>query len=313
MRNFNNLLYVSHGITNETEGLQQALSLARKNDAPLTVLVACPEFPKELPDFKRKYEESLLEQAKESVRSARQALTLADETVAVAVELACDNKPAILITQHVLRGGYDLLIKEAEVHERAGGFRALDMTLLRKCPCPVWLHRPTKRSRKDINFAVAIDPEGDESAQRALSKRMLQLGGSLADSAGGHLHIVSCWDYPFEEFLRHNLWAKTDENIILETVRHTEVVHRSALEQLIGESKLSGPRSIHHLRGNPEQLIPLFVNDEGIDLLVMGTVARTGIAGLTMGNTAENILQKLTCSLLALKPQGFVSPVKAFS
>lgn len=31
-----------------------------------------------------------------------------------------------------------------------------------------------------------------------------------------------------------------------------------------------------------------------------------------IGNTAENILQKIDCSLLALKPLGFVSPVKAY-
>lgn len=44
----------------------------------------------------------------------------------------------------------------------------------------------------------------------------------------------------------------------------------------------------------------------------MGTVARTGIPGFIIGNTAENILQKIDCSLLALKPLGFVSPVKAY-
>jgi len=44
----------------------------------------------------------------------------------------------------------------------------------------------------------------------------------------------------------------------------------------------------------------------------MGTVARTGILGCLMGNTAENIVVELKCSLLALKPGGFVSPVKAY-
>ena len=42
----------------------------------------------------------------------------------------------------------------------------------------------------------------------------------------------------------------------------------------------------------------------------MGTVARTGIAGLIMGNTAESILDQLEQSVIAIKPQGFVSPVK---
>jgi nucleotide-binding universal stress UspA family protein len=42
----------------------------------------------------------------------------------------------------------------------------------------------------------------------------------------------------------------------------------------------------------------------------MGTVARTGISGLLIGNTAERLLQQLKCSILAIKPEEFTSPVK---
>ena len=59
-------------------------------------------------------------------------------------------------------------------------------------------------------------------------------------------------------------------------------------------------------------MIPKHLEDNKIDILVMGTVARTGIQSFVIGNTAENVLQKVTCSLLALKPNGFVSPVKAY-
>ena len=67
---------------------------------------------------------------------------------------------------------------------------------------------------------------------------------------------------------------------------------------------------IHHHRGQADKLIPDFVADHDIDILVMGTVARTGIPGFIIGNTAENIVQELSCSLLALKPDDFESPVK---
>lgn len=42
----------------------------------------------------------------------------------------------------------------------------------------------------------------------------------------------------------------------------------------------------------------------------MGRVARTGLSGLFMGNTAETVLRSVDCSVLALKPDGFVSPVR---
>jgi nucleotide-binding universal stress UspA family protein len=46
-----------------------------------------------------------------------------------------------------------------------------------------------------------------------------------------------------------------------------------------------------------------------IDVVVMGTVARTGVAGLVMGNTAERVLQRLYRSVLTVKPPGFDCPV----
>jgi nucleotide-binding universal stress UspA family protein len=313
MRHYHNPLYVSHGTADETEGLKQALSLARNNNAPLGVLVVCPEFPKEFPDYRQKYEESLIAQAEASIRSTKEAIKLEEGAVDISIELVSDRTPSIKIIQYVLQHGHDLLIKEAEPREGGGsGFKAIDMELLRKCPCALWLCRPIAHSRQNIQVAVAIDPESTEQAAEDLSKRMLELSRSLADSCSGELHIVSCWDYEFESYLRGSVWVKASDAQIAEAVHNTKQEHRSALERLIKESGITGSHQVYHLRGEAERRIPSFVKDHQIDILVMGTVARTGIPGFIIGNTAENIVQKLSCSLMALKPQGFVSPVKAY-
>lgn len=310
MHHFANILYVSHGTTDETGGLKQALSLARNNKAPLKVLIACPEFADDMPDFRKKYEDSLLEQANTSINATRTLLNIADEEIEISVELASDDRPSIRIVKEVLHHDHDLLVKEAEIPEQGGGFRAIDMALLRKCPCPVWLSRPIERSRNEIQVAVAIDPEGEQEAAQALSRRMLELSRSLADSCSGMLQVVSCWDFEYENFLRNNPWSKKSEQEIAEIVAETRGRHCRALDRLINESGMDGAYEIHHRRGRAEDMIPAFVAEQQIDILVMGTVARTGIAGWMIGNTAENIVQELTCSLIALKPQGFVSPVK---
>jgi len=67
--------------------------------------------------------------------------------------------------------------------------------------------------------------------------------------------------------------------------------------------------AVELVQGEPEDAIARFVESHGIDIVVMGTVARTGIAGLVMGNTAERVLQRLRGSVLAVKPPGFKSPV----
>jgi nucleotide-binding universal stress UspA family protein len=73
--------------------------------------------------------------------------------------------------------------------------------------------------------------------------------------------------------------------------------------------RMAGVQTVHR-RGEPEEVIPEYAVAGGIDLVVMGTVARSGIAGLLMGNTAERVLRKLPGSVLAVKPDGFVSPVR---
>ena len=62
-------------------------------------------------------------------------------------------------------------------------------------------------------------------------------------------------------------------------------------------------------RGLPQQEIPEVVEHRDIDLIIMGTVNRTGIPGLLIGTAAETILAAVQCGVLAVKPEGFVTPV----
>ena len=66
---------------------------------------------------------------------------------------------------------------------------------------------------------------------------------------------------------------------------------------------------MHLLKGNAKDEIPRLAGELQVDLIVMGTLARAGIPGFIMGNTAETILNRIDCSVLAVKPEGFVTPV----
>ncbi len=67
---------------------------------------------------------------------------------------------------------------------------------------------------------------------------------------------------------------------------------------------------LHLIEGEPSDSIPELVATKSIDLLVMGTVCRTGIPGFIIGNTAEEVLSQINCSVLTLKPEGFITPVE---
>jgi universal stress protein E len=155
---------------------------------------------------------------------------------------------------------------------------------------------------------LLVPYDGSGNALRALPRRLAR---SLADACNGSLEILSCWDFPFEDYLRSSPWMAVPEDELAQAVNTAQPRHRAALDDTIGGAGIAGTVHVYHGRGRVDQLIPRRVADRKIDILVMGTVARTGIPGFIMGNTAENLAQQLECSLLAAKPDGFVSPVKA--
>ena len=81
------------------------------------------------------------------------------------------------------------------------------------------------------------------------------------------------------------------------------------LRRLLRDFDLEEGPEIHSITGRPATGIAQIASRESIDLLVMGTVRRTGVRGFFIGHTAEEVLGRVSCSLLAVKPDGFVSPV----
>jgi nucleotide-binding universal stress UspA family protein len=86
--------------------------------------------------------------------------------------------------------------------------------------------------------------------------------------------------------------------------------HQDGLDSLLEPFGLSSSDpEVYLLKGNPAATIHSLSGDLKADLVVMGTVGRTGIPGFFIGNTAEEVLQAATASVLAVKPKDFVSPV----
>jgi nucleotide-binding universal stress UspA family protein len=65
---------------------------------------------------------------------------------------------------------------------------------------------------------------------------------------------------------------------------------------------------MHVVRGQPFEVISDFTTR--VDIAVLGTLSRSGIAGVLIGNTAERVLRNVDCSVIAVKPHGFESPIR---
>lgn len=310
MHRFRKILYVTLGHEDESAALSLALKTAHKNRAPLEILACLPEFPTDLESYREPFEQSVLEHLRSSVARTCQEMDLDIAGESITYEIESGMTPGLRIIRHVLGNQHNLVVKDAEPSEGGRGFEAIDMELLRKCPCAVWLCRPDQEKRKHPRIAVAIDPESPTPAGEALALRLLELSSSLAERLEAELNVISCWDYEFERPLRASVWYRIPEAELQRAMGHSRSRLRASLDDLVRRAGLAPDVPVHHPHGQPENAIPTFVERNGVDILVMGTVARTGVPGFLIGNTAENVLQKVSCSLLALKPEGFVCPVR---
>lgn len=218
--------------------------------------------------------------------------------------------PFLEIIQEVLRNGYDLVMIIAEgrggLKERLFGRTTIH--LLRKCPCPVWvMKRNQPSSYRRILAAVDPSPPFDEQ-RNALNKTIMDLATSLAQTEQGELHIVHTWTIVGETMLKAN--TDISENEMYQLMQTIKKEHGYWLKELLRQYDLNKLKyQIHLLKGVAGKVIPKLVQAKGVELIVMGTVCRAGVAGLIIGNTAENVLDQVDCSVLTVKPEGFVSPV----
>ncbi|MGD9903974.1 MAG: universal stress protein [Dehalococcoidia bacterium] len=217
------------------------------------------------------------------------------------------GEPFIEIIRDVAAHDRDLVVMTADGH-RGLRRRLLGSTashLVRKCPVPVLVVKPGKRGRFQ-RVAVAVDPGTTEAPQADLNRRLLELGGEVAERDNAELHVVHAWQLLGEAMLRGR--GGLSEAEVSDLLTRELAMRRAALEPLLRPCAMRHPH-LHLLKGHAPDVVPRFVERERIDLLVMGSVSRTGIAGVIIGNTAERILDAVQCSLLVVKPEGFVSPV----
>ncbi|MCK6262716.1 universal stress protein [Vibrio sp. ZSDE26] len=311
MTQFSNILFVDQGLNCSSDSLGQSIKLSTHNNADLQALIVCPSLPENMSDYADTYEQSLCDGLRTRICDVISKNNLDKNPNNFPITLDSGDKPVVRIIRHVQNQEIDLVIKEAEpIEESSKGFKAIDMMLLRQCPSPVWLSRPNTKPMTKRRVAVAIDPDISTLEQKKLSLKLLDVARSIADSSDSRLHIVTCWVYQLQHYLDNQSWIKMSDDELNQNIEQARLDHLAKLNALIAESSIGGENIVHHLHGVADTEIPSCVLDLGIDVLVMGTIARTGIPGVVIGNTAENILQHVSCSLVALKPNEFVSPIR---
>jgi universal stress protein E len=207
------------------------------------------------------------------------------------------GKGWVELLRQVERDRHDLVVigSRKDSGLRRALFGRTGFHLLRNCPCPVWVTRPgTAAGPRRILVASDLSPEAEQA---------LRLGVGLVERArGAHLHVLHLVDYPLNHLWSPDLsdaWAQAYE-------RQVRADAERALRGQIQRAGLPpGDRRVDvHLSeraGVPDEAILEFIQARDIDLVILGTAARSGLAAFFMGNVAERLLPEVSCSLLVAK------------
>lgn len=311
MKRFKNILVVAEQGDSETKSLlYTAVDLARRNGAVLTVFSVIDTVPERRRYLKRGNSRVDLVELTMEARKAELRAAIPQTDVPIHYEVS-SGIPYIEAIERVTLYGHDLVltVPMPPIRQLRLGSASTTMHLLRKCPVPVWVHSPLSATADSV--LVAVGPI-DETTHD-LNVKLLELGSSLARNTSSELHVVHSWRLEGETMLRSPRLAYTTAEIDTmgsEIRQDAEARIRGLLD---GVGLAADAATVHIRKGHAGDVIREVIEEVNPNAIVMGTVARTGIPGLIIGNTAERVLATVDRSVLAVKPDGFVSPVNAIS
>lgn len=301
MERFTNILFVPLAKRGNPSSARRVVDLCLRNRARLTVLGVVAEPSR----WQRLFDHPV---SSEAVRTAEQEAMLNRLKTVCGDQDELDTRflvragsaPKVVIDE-VQGSGHDLVVVTADDDRED---HAAVKRLLRACPCPVWVIRPTRARIQRVLAAVDPDP-----GERDLNNQILDLARSMHELHGGELHVVHVWQLIGEATLRNSAFAQLGSAEVDKLLLDEQEHHRRALDDLL-ECQPSGTTwQVHLVKGRPGDAIADLVTRKRINLLVMGTVGRAGVSGLLVGNTAERLLDEVGCSVLATKPSNFTSPL----
>jgi len=305
---FRSILFVDLGDADDG-AFRRALAFARRAGARLTLCGAVEQPSLDLLRSSGLPADRLERIALESEDDALEALRARAGADASVSARALRGKPLRAVLREVLEGGHDLVMVPAPGAPGLIG-RILPSTalqLVRKCPCPVWLMRfaPGDEVAR-VGAAVDADPEGERND---LDRAILGAAFAVAGAGAARVDVLHALTlHPSEVMLRGRggMSEAEVEALVARLRARAETTLRALVATAVTPPGVTVAQ--HVLRGAPARVIADYAREAALDLLVIGTLGRTGIAGLVIGNTAEEILQRADCSILALKPPGFAAP-----
>jgi universal stress protein E len=199
----------------------------------------------------------------------------------------------------------DLIVAECHAGRRLAPWllHLTDWQLLQLSPLPVLLVKNARPYRHPVVLA-GIDPMHTFAKPARLDDEILSSGFAVQRALRGTLHAMHAY-LPLPMYIASGGAAYSVDQIE-KTARDNAL---KGFARALRKTRI--PRARRHLiEQHPLEAIPDTARKIGSAIVVMGAVSRSGLKRVFIGNTAERVLNALTCDVLVVKPQQFHSPVQ---
>ncbi|NWL15996.1 universal stress protein UspE [Pseudoalteromonas sp. Scap03] len=289
----------------DQNALARSIDLAKKSGASITAFMTVYDFSYEMTTMLSGDEREAMRQAVLKDRELwLKELISPYQNINIDTQVIWHNRPYEAIINTVINDKYDLVIKGTHQHGalKAVIFTPTDWHLVRKCPTPVLFVKDMQWPAQG-NILAAVNAVSENEQHLSLNKRIIKDAQFLCELANAKLNLV-------------NAYPATPVNIAIEIPEfnpglYNESVKKHHIEstnELANEFNLTSDQCFIE-EGLPEDVIPDVASRLNSELVVIGTVGRTGLSAALVGNTAEHVIDSLDCDVLALKPDGYVSPL----
>lgn len=306
---FQKILAVIDSGTEQQKSLSRAIEISQKNGANITAFLTIYDFSYEMTTMLSMDERENMRQAVVDERTEWLSKLLESHfshtACTIDIKVVWHNRPYESIIYEVIDKGYDLIVKGTQQHSilQSVIFTPTDWHLMRKAPVPVLL---VKEHDWPIGGQIiaAVNVGVDVSEHQSLNEQIT-------------FHAIQCAKLLKSEVHLVNSYPGSPTNIVIEIpefdpTQYNQNVRQHHLNAMTTHAQRHHipPQRCHVDEGLPEDIIPRYAQQLDAELVVLGTVGRQGISAALIGNTAEHVIDKLDCDVLAIKPAGFVSPIR---
>ena len=200
------------------------------------------------------------------------------------------------IIEAVEKSKADLVIKSSRHHSKIKTlfYTPTDWKLLRKCPAPILMVH-SEKPHLPQNMLAAVSALAIDEEHSKLDLQVLDYASSISQLFQAKLKVINA-------FTPVPLGVSLDGTGVYqdEYLQDLQQEHHLKTLELTRKFSISDDQ-VETRHGDTNSAITECVTELNIDMVIMGTIAREGLAGLFIGNTAEKILESLDCEILTVK------------